>query len=160
MSKLRHIALAWGLLLAIVAAFASGLWLPLVDKLQENRTRIAELDNRIAKLASLALTRDDLKAQIAAADNAEDGDGADQYIAAKSTTLGTAELQRYLQETIVANGAKQSSSQALPGSATNGLHKLAVKVNFSGSLSSLQRILFGLEYGWPHILVEELLVSG
>lgn len=159
MSGWRHSALAWGLLFAIVAAFASGLWLPSIDKLNENRNRLADLENRITKLELLARTRDDLKARIEAANHPEAGDEASQYVAAKSPALGTAELQRYLQDTIVANDAKQISSQAFPATMTNAFQKLVVSVNISGTLRSLQGILRKLEYGQPRIFVEQVLIS-
>lgn len=160
MNNYRHMALAWGLLLLIVAASAVGLWIPLWDQAAQNQARIAALEHRIAKFHALKSTQSELNDALLVLQQSDGPNNASQFIVAKSPTLGLAELQRRINETIVATNARQISSQPLSGKDAADFHKLEVIVNLSGSLPAVQEILFALEHDQPRLFIEQARIQG
>ena len=160
MNHQRHMALACGLLLSIAAAFAGGLWIPWMDKVEQTQARIVSLEERIAKLRALASRQAELKDALQVMQQFDEADNTGQFIVARSPTLGAADLQRRMQGIITANDARQVRSQPLSGADVGDFHKLEVTVNLYGSLRAIREILFAIEYGQPRIFVEQLLLTG
>lgn len=159
MNGRRHMALAWGLLITIIATAAAIVWLPLMDEAARNRTRILSLEDRITKIQGLASTQIQLKRALDDMRRSIGSENSKQFFVAKSPTLGAADLQRRIQEILTAKNVRQISSQPLNATDVNDFHKLQVTVNFSGSLRAIHDVLYDLEFGQPRIFIEQLLVS-
>lgn len=159
MTDARQMLLAWMLLLSVVAAFIFGVWLPLTDGLNESHSRIAELRQRIAKYESIEATRGEITADLTRLEKRSKADSAARFINAKSVTLGGAELQRRIQALVAQYGAKQTSSQPLNQNDETEIPKLQVSVNLSGSLESIQQIVFSLEQSKPRLFIEQALIQ-
>jgi len=160
MNERRHLAFAWGLLITIVVTVAATIWLPLMDRAERSRARIASLEQRVTRLQALGSTQLQMNKELAQLRHSIGSENSNQFVVAKSPTLGAAELQRRIQAIIVANNARQISSQPLNLVATADIHKLQVNVNFSGNINSLHDVLYALEFGQPQIFIKQLLVSG
>ncbi len=160
MKERRHMLLAWGLLLSIIASVAVVVWLPLMDEAERHRTRVGSLSERVGRVQGLASTKQQLTEAVAQLRQSIGSADSNQFVVARSPTLGAAELQRRIQQIISASNARQLSSQPLAVAEVANLHKLQVTVNFSGDLRSLHDVLYGLKSGQPRIFVERLLVSG
>ncbi|HCU89479.1 MAG TPA: hypothetical protein DGR97_06040 [Gammaproteobacteria bacterium] len=159
MNKQRHMLLALGLLVSIVASIAVFVWLPLMESVKSSRERISYLNERVAQTEELKSTQQQLRNTLAQLQNSTDAGNSNQFVAAKSPILGAATLQRRIKQTIAANNARQISSQPLSSPEENGLHKLQVAVSFSGNLRALHNILYELETVDPEIFIDQLLIA-
>jgi general secretion pathway protein M len=159
MNERRHMILAWILIVTVVAAVAATVWLPLTKQAERNHARIASLDGRIAKIQTLAATQDNLKKSLKNMERSIGSEDSNQFVVAKSPTLGAADLQRRVQAIIVKNNARQISSQPLSATNVSDFHKLQVTINFSGSLPAIHDVLYKLESGQPRVFIEQLLIT-
>lgn len=159
MNRYRHMALAWGLLLAIVAMFAATMWIPWNDRVELNRARIESMAERIARFRALASTQAELTEALTVMQQSSAPDDASQFITAKSPTLGAADLQRRIKQIIVEKNGRQVSSQPLDATEVADLHQVEVNVNLTGSLPAIQEILFALEFGQPRIFIKDALIQ-
>ena len=160
MNQRWHPASAWGLLITVIATVAATVWLPLMDQAQLSRDRIASLEQRVTRIQALESTQLQVNDELAQLRYSIGFENSNQFVVAKSPTLGAAELQRRIQDIIVANNASQISSQPLNPAATVDFYKLVVNVSFSGNINSLLDVLYALEFGQPRIFIDQLLISG
>ena len=133
MNERRHMILAWVLIVTVVAAVAATVWLPLTEQAQRNHTRIASLDDRVAKIQTLAATQAKLKTSLKNMERSIGSENSNQFVVAKSPTLGAADLQRRVQAIIVENNARQISSQPLSATNVSDFHKKKVRLIFLGA---------------------------
>jgi general secretion pathway protein M len=159
MNERRHMILAWVLIVTVVAAVAATVWLPLTELAQRNHARIVSLDDRVAKIQTLAATQDNLKKSLENMQRSIGSNNSNQFVVAKTPTLGAADLQRRVQAIIVENNARQISSQPLSATNVSDFHKLQVTINFSGSLPAIHDVLYELESGQPRVFIEQLLIT-
>jgi len=159
MNERRHMILAWVLIVTVVAAVAATVWLPLTELAQRNHARIVSLDERVAKIQTLAATQDNLKKSLENMERSIGSNNSNQFVVAKTPTLGAADLQRRVQAIIVKNNARQISSQPLSATNVSDFHKLQVTINFSGSLPAIHDVLYELESGQPRVFIEQLLIT-
>ena len=79
-------------------------------------------------------------------------------LAAGSDSSATAAMQNRLQSIISDAGAWLTSVQALPAVPGDGHRRIGLRVQFVADINALRNILYGLEYGRPAIVLDNLFV--
>lgn len=138
------IAIGW----SIVIGPLSTAYGDAADDVRRQRGQLAALQNR-AMSGELQSTLTAMKEQIAKRglllEDANDGAAA-------------AKLQQTLVGLLEQSGGSLSSVQALPTRAIEQLKRIGLRLQFSADPASLQKILYGLEFGQPVIVLENVFV--
>lgn len=76
----------------------------------------------------------------------------------RSTTvaLASAELQKFIKETITQAGGQLTSTQVLASKNQDDFNRVTVKVRMSGDIDVLRNLLFGIESSIPLMIVEQI----
>ena len=157
MTSPRQAFLAMALLLTAVLTVIFGAAVPLVSGYRHNLDRIAELESRVERLRAVAASRDNIKADIAKIKRQMRANET-AFFPSKPPSVASAELQRKIKSLSESRGATLISSQPLNVDESERYPKLTTKINFNGSLSALQQILFELERSRPKLFIDEILI--
>ncbi len=151
----RALALAIGALL-VVAVYAISAS-PLIESYTEAKSEIRRLDTAIEIQRLIAARRVALNERLASLrkgrllDRLLPFDGSD--------SKATAALQSHVQSVISKDGAELSSVEALDPAEGDQQRRVGLRLRFSSSVDSLREILYGLEYGQPILVLDNLSVQ-
>ena len=151
----RTLALAICALL-VVAVYAIGAS-PLIDSYTEAASENHRLGAAIEIQRLIAARRDALNERLASLrkgrllDRLLPFDGSD--------SKATAALQSHVQSVISEAGAELSSVEALDPAEGDQQRRVGLRLRFSSSVDSLREILYGLEYGQPILVLDNLSVQ-
>jgi len=83
-------------------------------------------------------------------------DGRKFYLKNAAPALAAAEIQEFAKTVIEAQSGKLTSIQIIPHKDDGGYRQIAVNLQFSGSIASIQKILYALETRQPYLFVDNL----
>lgn len=78
------------------------------------------------------------------------------YLKNAAPALAAAEIQEIAKTVIGAQNGKLTSTQIIPHKDDGGYRQIAVNLQFSGSIASIQKILYELETRQPYLFVSNL----
>jgi hypothetical protein len=146
----------WGLAILLLglaglsaAAAAPFLWRPALAVRLDDGQRLMQLIE--SKLAQAEANRKPLLVTAANAGEA--------YVTGETAGLATASLQRIMVDLANANDMRVEKVQPLPADAKDGLARLRLEIETTGSLESLRGYLMAIETGTPLLFVKEAHVT-
>jgi len=79
------------------------------------------------------------------------------YFSTRDTVaLASADLQKFIKQTISQAGGQLTSTQVLPSRIEDGFNRMTIKVRMSGDMDSLRQILYEIESSTPVMLVDQI----
>jgi general secretion pathway protein M len=149
--------LAIGILILVIAL---PYWLmvrPILDEFARIDSEIAEQQERLGRLTSIAERLATLESQRDAL--ARGGNRAEGYLTGGSEAIVAADLQNRLKTLIANAGGKLASTQVLPATEEAGFRQVSVRVRLNTSINGLSTLLYELETGEPLLFIDNLDVS-
>lgn len=150
LSRLSAVAL----LLAVLAAGYLYVAAPLVAAYRGADEEIRQTRQLIARFEAVAATRRVYRDQWNELSSRQAGGGV--YLGAQSDALASAELQGRIRDTVAAHGGTLRSIQSLPAESDGDFLRVAVRVQFTGNLAAMHRILYTLEASRPFVFLDNL----
>lgn len=143
---LALLALAFGLAILTVAV-------PVVLAHRHYDAAIEQLTDRMERYSRIMAMTADLKAGL---EQVKVRDGRKFYLKNSAPALAAAEIQEFAKTVIEANSGKLVSMQIIPHKDDGGYRQIGVNLQFSGSIVSIQKILYALETRQPYLFVDNL----
>ena len=153
-SKYMQRWLALGLLLAGILIFSMLVIAPVIGKgleLHETKNalifRLQQYDRILARKDAVIASMAQIKSQ-----HQEQG-----YFNNQSTgALASADLQKFIKQTIVEAGGQLTSTQALPVSNKDKFSRITVRVRMTGNSEVLRSVLYKIETSKPLIIIDQI----
>ena len=154
--RVQRRILAVVLLLLAVIVVVQGLAIPVWATYVERRDAIVQMQDTIARYASLSTQVEALRSAVGELQQAND---LDRYLLAQeSEPLAAAALQERLKSVVTRSGGKLSSTQVLPTDTEQGFKRIVVSVRMAVSIDALQRVLYELENDLPYLLTDDVII--
>jgi len=152
-SRQRWIAL--GLLGLVILCVIFIIIVPLVSMGLENNQQKQELIFRLKKAKQVVARKDSVLANI---EQIKKKYLAQNYFSTRDTeALASADLQKLIKSAITQAGGQLTSTQVLPGLATeNGFNRIVVKVRMSGDMEALRNVLHEIESSSQIMVIDQI----
>jgi general secretion pathway protein M len=143
------------LLIALVYALALA---PILASYDAAERDLARARGDLARYEDLARSRPALMRQIDELRTRERANSA--YLQAATDALAAAELQERVSAAITGSGGTLTSTQPLKVAEEGGFRRVAVNVQFSGTIAAVHAALHALEVAKPFVLIDNLDLRG
>ena len=142
------------LVLLVIYAIVIG---PLIGAFSDVNRALADGSEQLARYQQIALQRSDLETKFAeiAARQAESG----VYLPGDTDALAAARLQEIVNSIVESNSAQVRSVQILPTMADGDFRRVGVRIQMTGSMGAMARILHAFEAGETFLFVDNLDIS-
>ena len=147
----KSLALALLALVFVLAALALAVPAMLVHRHYD--AAIEQLTDRMERYYRIIAMTPGLKAGL---EQVKARDGRKFYLKNAAPALAAAEIQESAKTVIEAQRGKLTSIQIIPHKDDGGYRQIAVNLQFSGSIASIQKILYELETRQPYLFVDNL----
>lgn len=147
----KSLALALLALVFVLAALALAVPAMLVHRHYD--AAIEQLTDRMERYYRIIAMTPGLKAGL---EQVKARDGRKFYLKNAAPALAAAEIQEFAKTVIEAQRGKLTSIQIIPHKDDGGYRQIAVNLQFSGSIASIQKILYALETRQPYLFVDNL----
>ena len=147
-------AAALGLLFGLLAAIFAFGYLPVRAEFETVDASARNASEHLVRYTRLAAARDQLEARFAALQDQLESSGV--YLAGETESLAAAGLQLRMKEAIKESGGQVRSIQNLPAQAEDDFTRISARVQFTGSISTLQQVLHALEAVRPIVFIENI----
>lgn len=147
----KSLALALLALVFVLAALALAVPAMLVHRHYD--AAIEQLTDRMERYYRIIAMTPGLKAGL---EQVKARDGRKFYLKNAAPALAAAEIQEFAKTVIEAQKGKLTSIQIIPHKDDGGYRQIAVNLQFSGSIASIQKILYALETRQPYLFVDNL----
>lgn len=154
--KIKDRTAAVSLLLLVIVLVAALVVRPLVERYNNNRALIAELEDRILRFEAIATDQAALEQRLAAVKQSMNL--SELTLQADSATLAAADLQERVKGAVQAAGGSLTSTQILEPEKVSSFERVSVNVRMTGSTPAVQESLHALESGRPLLVIDDLLV--
>jgi hypothetical protein len=155
-SPVLHRLAAVALLVAIAGAAFALLALPLIGHFAGLRAEIARQRETLGRFEAFAANREAAEAQAERARAAMNGG---MFLPGETDALRTANLQALVTEIAEKNGARLSSTRALPVREQEGLRLIGVQAELDTDMKRLQAILAAVEARRPALFVQSVQIA-
>jgi general secretion pathway protein M len=152
----RQRALAVGILVILLLAVYMVLVDPIVSMHQDYNQRVEQLQERLAGFQRIAASQQSLdKAykqlrRTVAVQNSG-------YVNGETEALAAAEMQGYVKRIVEENGGHLTSIQILSDNETDEpAPRIALKVQITGAIETVQKVFYALESGQPYVFLEDV----
>ncbi len=147
--------LALGLLGLVILCVIFIIIVPLVSMGLENNQQKQELIFRLKKAKQVVARKDSVLANI---EQIKKKYLAQNYFSTRDTeALASADLQKLIKSAITEAGGQLTSTQVLPGLATeNGFNRIVVKVRMSGDMEALRSVLHEIESSRQIMVIDQI----
>ncbi len=146
------------LALGILAGLCLALWLgiaqPLLVQFADYRETVAQAEEQLPKLRSMAARIPLLKADLKRLE--QDPTARTRQLTGANDALAAADLQNRLGKIASANGVVLRSTQILPPEDEEGFRRISVRVAMEGDTDALLKILYGLETAPTLLFIDNL----
>ncbi|MDR0588773.1 MAG: type II secretion system protein M [Burkholderiales bacterium] len=149
--KITALIILGGVIIAMIALIVLPLYFlhRYYDRqIEQQETLLARYTQLTAKAETIPQTIEALKAR----------DTAKYYLKNTADNLAAAEVQDIVRAAILSRSGKIVSTQNLPSGETEGIPKIGVNVQFTGTLDAVQQVLSSLESHVPYLVIENLLI--
>lgn len=158
MSPSLHRLIALALLISLIGAGYYAFdryWLGHFQRYSDESTQLLD---RLVRFKRLAASREPLanaikKVREASPDNA-------YYLSQASPNLAATDLQQQVRSAIESNGGSLTSTQILPVSQQGNFSRVAIRVQMTGDVPVLQKMLYALETAQPLLFIENVQIRG
>ncbi len=152
-SRQRWVAL--GLLGLVILCVIFIIIVPLVSMGLENNQQKQELIFRLKKAKQVVARKDSVITNI---EQIKKKYLAQNYFSTRDTeALASADLQKLIKSAITEAGGQLTSTQVLPGLATeNGFNRIVVKVRMSGDMEALRSVLHEIESSSQIMVIDQI----
>lgn len=150
-SQGRSLALALLVLVVVLAVLA--LAVPVMLAHRHYDAAIEQLSDRMERYQRIIAMAPALKVEL---EQVKARDGRKFYLKNAAPALAAAEIQEIAKTVIEAQSGKLTSIQIIPHKDDGGYRQVAVNLQFSGSIASIQKILYALETRQPYLFVDNL----
>jgi general secretion pathway protein M len=144
--------------LTLIVVLAGIVWLvilaPLVNAYVETGANLTEAQERLARYRNVAAQRPALEQRFAELLHHETDSGF--HLSGRTDALAAADLQRTATAVIERSGGALNSIQPLPAAADGAFRRIAVRVQFTGTTSTLFAAVYELESRTPLLLIDNL----
>jgi hypothetical protein len=145
---------AVGLLVALVgAAYAIAVASPLVRQ-ERNAQEISHLQDMLARYRRVAAEAPRIRSAIEALARESEANGL--YLQGSTDALAAAQLVEQLKQVVQESRGRVSAAQNLPVETADELQKVSVRIQFTGSIETVQRVLHAVETGRPMLFIDGL----
>lgn len=145
------------LLLLLVAAGAYAaferVWL---ERYQFYSDHLSSLRDRLARYQRMLGARDKLTDTLTTVRQDDRSDS--YYLNRMAPPLAATELQQRVSRAVQSNGGSLASSQILPAADEQGFTRIAIRVQLTGDMDTLQKTLYALESAQPMLFVDNVQV--
>lgn len=148
-------SLALVVLALVFALVALALAVPVVLAHRHYDAAIEQLTDRMVRYQRIIAMAPGLKAGL---EQVKASDSRKFYLKNAAPALAAAEIQEFAKTVIEAQSGKLTSIQIIPHKDEGGYRQIAVSLQFSGSIISIQKILYALETRQPYLFVDNLSV--
>jgi general secretion pathway protein M len=118
--------------------------------------QLSELQDRLWRYQRLLGARDQLADTLAVVRQDSSADA--YYLDQTAPPLAATELQQRVSRAVQASGGSLSSSQILPAGNEQGFTRVAIRVQLTGDVNTLQQTLYALESAQPMLFVDNVQV--
>ncbi len=146
--------LALGLLIFILLLLTVVLFVPLISQGLDYQEQKQELLFRLRRMQQIAANKERVAEQ---AERLQRQFNQQHFFSQHETTaLASAELQKFIKNTITDAGGQLTSTQVMPIRETDGLTGIMVKVRMTGDIAVLREVLHQIETSKPVKLIRQL----
>lgn len=154
--RIQRRILALVLLVLVVVAIVQGVAVPVWATYASRRDAIVQMEDSIARYASLSAQVETLRSAVGELKQAND---IDRYLLSQnSEPLAAAELQERVKAAVTRSGGTLSSTQVLPADGEQGFKRIVVSVRMAVSIDALQGVLYDLENDLPYLLTDDVVI--
>ncbi|RPJ37719.1 MAG: hypothetical protein EHM21_17850 [Chloroflexi bacterium] len=153
LTPLQSKSLALALLVLVFVLFALALAMPVMLAHRHYDASIEQLTDRMERYHRIIAMAPGLKAGL---EQVKVRDGQKFYLKNVTPALAAAEIQEIVKTVIGAQSGKLTSIQIIPHKDDGGYRQIAVNLQFSGTIVSIQKILYALETQRPYLFVDNL----
>ncbi|MDH3715617.1 MAG: type II secretion system protein GspM [Gammaproteobacteria bacterium] len=153
----RHLwprLLAAFLLLALLAAAAAGVGLPVWSLSQSYSERIAEQQRLLGEYRRIAAGSEGMQRDVQRLERWQSS--SNLYLRANTAALAAAELQRIVKQQAAARGGRVMSTQTLAGKQEDAFTRVTLKVRLRTDMQGVLHTLHGLESRRPLLFIDNL----
>ena len=147
-------ALALALVVELLVAIYGFVVAPLTEAHANIDQASAGAGVLLGRYESIARSRQQLQAQLAELAQRQAASGV--YLRGETDALAAAELQESVNAAIDASGGALTSTQALTVTEADGFRRVAVRVQFTGTIESAHRAIYMLEADKPLLLIDNV----
>lgn len=151
-------ALALSLLLLLLALIYWVMVVPLTGLYRSGETALADRQMLVPKLEHLAAEVPNLRARLAALQNAGAGNGV--TLDGASDALASANLQSRLEQLATANGVTIASTEAIAAEDRGPYRRIGLRVAVNGSYEAIVKLLAAIEEAKPPLILATLQIHG
>lgn len=157
LSKFQHTALSAALGMLVLFLLYFILIAPAIAVRSNLAERLETLMLQYERMSRAAARIPQLQAAIAGLRDAPADNAA--FLNGRSAALAAAELQKYLESVIEKHNGSLRSARVVPADKRGPFPAVALQVNTSGDVQSLQRILYDMYSGRPLLLLDNVLIK-
>lgn len=147
-------ALAIALVLLPLLLFYLLFVAPYLSKLRQGRERISELSFQLERLQKIAAQQPQWQQRLQSLEQQSKANR--QYLVGDTPALASAELQRYLGDTIRQAGGEVQSTQVIAPREEEKFTRIAVRIRMSGDMEALRETLHAIETRQPLLIIETM----
>ena len=147
----RFLAIAFTLFLIVLIWI--GLVSPLMGLYRDQGDALAQKQLLVDHMALLAASLPELKTQAA---DLQDANAQSPLLDGATDALAAARLQEMLEKMASSSGVTLLSVESLPAEATGASRRIGLKVDLTGTYSSLIDLLTRIDQATPPLLIDEL----
>jgi general secretion pathway protein M len=131
---------------------------PVVEQYRQYDQRLAALVDRLVRYERMAARGELIEARLAVVEGKREPTAA-YYLESAKPALASAELQRYVKQTVERAGGRLVSSQVVSNEPEEGFASIAVKVNMQASIEALREVLYRLESENPVVFIDDVVIA-
>jgi len=145
-------------LVLIVIAFTAGVLAPAWNEYERNTERVLKFRDQIDRYAQLGRQQSQLQRQIKRLKQ-QSKNNKRQFVEGAAPALAAAALQQRLRDLMERNGGRLISTQTLNVKDNEAFPMVSVKAHISAPIEAIRDLLYSLETGQPHLVVDNLLIQ-
>jgi general secretion pathway protein M len=143
---------AVGLLIAVLGvAYGLGVASPLA-RYEENSEEISHLQAMLIRYQRVAAEIPRIRSDIEAL--GQESQASRLYLQGSTDALAAAHLVDRLKQLVQGSEGRVSTAQNLPAEGVDSLQKIAVRIQFTGSIETVQRVLHAVETERPMLFID------
>lgn len=151
-----HRLIALLLLMLVIAGAYTAFERVWLERHQYYSDHLSSLQDRLARYRRMLGARDELADALATVRQDDRSDI--YYLNRMAPPLAATELQQQVSRAVQANGGSLASSQILPADDEQGFTRIAIRVQLTGDMETLQKTLYALETAQPMLFVDNVQV--
>lgn len=148
----RYLAVALLFLVAIIFYLVAVL--PVTTAIKSNNDAIDDLEFRLQRMKKIKAGEPQLLQRL---EQVQQQQAQNKHFSDRKTAaLASADLQKFIKNTVVDAGGRLTSTQVVPAETEDQFVRIAIKVRMSGNSDILRNVLYEIENRRPMLIVDNL----